>query len=151
MKLLPLSIIAVLCFAPAACTTLTTPTFTSDAGAIGGYDAVAYHLEMRPVQGDPAYAYRYNDATWYFASQQNLQRFRADPQRFAPQYGGYCAYGMSKGLVVSTDPQAWTIADGKLYLNYSEGVRNTWLKDVPSFVEKADRHWQGKVAKAESR
>jgi len=127
------------------CGTLNSPTFSDGAGAIRGYDPVAYHLENGPVKGNTAYSYQYNNATWLFSSQENLDLFRGNPARYAPEYGGYCAYGMSKGFVVSTDPNAWTIEDGKLYLNHSPGVRRTWLKDVPGNIGRADRHWQDKL------
>ena len=132
-----------------ACATLKTPTFATDDGAIRGFDPVAYFTEEQPVKGDAAYSYEYNDATWYFSSAENLQSFKRDPARYAPQYGGYCAYAMSNGWVVSTDPEAWHIDDGKLYLNYSKGVRKTWLKDVPGYVAKADGHWEEKISQPE--
>ena len=132
-----------------ACTTLKTPTFADDAGAIRGFDAVAYHTEQRPVKGDPAHAFTYNDAVWHFSSEQNLAMFSEHPERYAPQYGGYCAYAMSNGWVVSTDPDAWHIRGDKLYLNYSLGVRKTWLKDVPGYVAEADNHWQEKITQPE--
>ena len=128
-----------------ACGTLNSPTFSDHAGAIRGYDPVAYHSDGKPVKGDPAHTFEYNSATWHFASQENLETFRANPERYVPEYGGYCAYGMSRGFVVSTDPNAWTIEDGKLYLNHSLGVRRTWLKDVPGNVNRADKHWQEKL------
>lgn len=129
-----------------ACTTLSTPTFADAAGAIRGYDPVAYHTEMMPVAGNPKYTYEYNNAVWQFASKENLDLFRDDPERYAPEYGGYCAYAMSRGFVVSTDPDAWTIEDDKLYLNYSQGVRKTWLKDIPEYIAKADENWQDKIS-----
>ena len=129
-----------------ACSTLSTPTFANKDGAIRGYDPVAYHTESMPVKGDSAYSYDYNDGVWYFSNEENLQLFSSDPERYAPVYGGYCAYGMSKGHVVSTDPNAWTIEDGRLYLNYSLGVRKTWLKDVPGNIEKANANWQEKTS-----
>lgn len=129
----------------AGCGTLNTPTFSDEAGAIRGYDPVAYHLENRPVKGSPAYTHEYNGAVWHFSSEQNRDAFSANPARYAPAYGGYCAYGMSKGFVVSTDPNAWTIEDGQLYLNHSLGVRRTWLQDVPGNIQRADRHWQNKL------
>lgn len=116
-------------------------------GAIRGYDPVAYHTEMMPVKGDPQYSYEYNNAIWQFASEENRKLFRDDPERYSPQYGGFCAYAMSNGLVVSTDPQAWKIEGGKLYLNYSPGVRKTWLKDVPGYVARADAKWQDKISR----
>lgn len=129
-----------------ACTTLNTRTFADDMGAIRGYDPVAYHTQMAPVKGDPAYTHEYNNGVWRFSSEENLELFRNDPERYAPEYGGYCAYAMSKGLVVSTSPEAWTIVGDKLYLNYSLGVRKTWLKDVPGYVAKADANWQEKIS-----
>ena len=130
----------------AGCASLKTPVFSTDDGAIRGYDPVAYHTEHRPVKGDAAYRYHYNDATWYFASEENLALFRSDPERYTPQYGGYCAYAMSKGYVVSTDPEAWYVERDKLYLNFSKSVRETWLEDIPGYVAKADGHWQQKLA-----
>ena len=131
-----------------ACTGLGAQTFIDDGAAIRGYDAVAYHTEQRPVQGSAAYTHEYNDAVWQFASAENLEKFRAAPERYAPQYGGYCAYGMSKGYVVPTDPNAWKIEDGKLYLNYSHSVRETWLKDVPGNIARADVNWRDKTSQS---
>ncbi|MGB1799797.1 MAG: YHS domain-containing (seleno)protein [Gammaproteobacteria bacterium] len=125
-----------------ACTSIASkPTFKTEAGAIRGYDPVAYFTEERPVLGSDKYNYQYDGATWYFSSKENMQLFENNPEKYAPQYGGYCAYGMAKGFVVSTDPEAFSLADGKLYLNYSLGVRKTWLKDVSGNIEKADKNW----------
>ena len=138
-------VLATLLYLITGCTTLSTPTFSDEDGAIRGYDSVAYHTNQRPVKGKPSLSTRWNDANWYFSSAENLAAFEADPERYAPQYGGYCAYAMSKGLVVSTDPNAWQIEDGKLYLNYSLRVRRTWRKDIPGYVAKADAFWQEKI------
>ena len=135
----------VLIGAVAGCTTLRTPTFTADGAAIRGYDPVGYHLQSGPVKGQPEFSYTYNNAVWQFASRENLDLFRNNPEKYAPAYGGYCAYAMSRGFVVSTDPDAWTIEDGRLYLNYSLGVRKTWLKDVPGYIAKADVNWADKT------
>ncbi len=143
LKAFGLSILAI---AIAACTTLETPTFADEGGAIRGHDPVAYHLSQKPVRGDPKWSVHYNNASWYFASEANRDLFRADPERYAPQYGGYCAYAMSGGRVVPTDPQAWHIEAGKLYLNYSRAIRDVWIKDVPAYVKNADRRWAEKVA-----
>ncbi len=128
-----------------ACTTLKTPVFSTDDGAIRGYDPVAYHVEGAPVKGVAEFRSSYSDETWYFASADNKARFDADPVRYAPAYGGYCAYAMSRNLVVSTDPNAWHIEKDTLYLNYSLGVRKTWLKDVPGHIERADANWDNKI------
>lgn len=127
------------------CTTLKVPTFADADGAIRGYDPVAYHVAGIPTKGNPAISSVYNGATWYFSNEENRRQFKAMPENYAPQYGGYCAYAMSKGRVVSTDPNAWHIHDGKLYLNYSPRVRKTWLKDVPGYVRSADMQWAEKI------
>jgi YHS domain-containing protein len=129
-----------------ACATLNSPVFADSEGAIRGYDPVAYHTEGMAVKGDPAYSFEYNNAEWHFSSAENLALFQANPDRYAPQYGGYCAYGMSKGYVVSTDPKAWTIVHDKLYLNYSLSVRDTWLDDVPGHIAKADSNLLKKLS-----
>ena len=128
-----------------ACGALKETTFVHDGYAIRGYDTVAYHTGTGPLAGSSAYTHEYNGAIWRFANQENLDLFRENPARYAPQYGGYCAHGMSKGYAVSTDPNAWHVVDNKLYLNYSLGVRRTWLKDVPGNVSKADDNWQKKL------
>ncbi len=116
--------------------------FSSSDGAIRGYDPVAYFKQAEPVKGEPDISFEYNDATWHFASTANRDLFAADPEKYAPQYGGYCAYGLSKGYLVPTDPQAWAINSGKLYLNYSVPVRNTWQADIPGYLQKSEANWQ---------
>ena len=118
-----------------------TPTFQDDAGALRGYDPVAYFSEEKPVQGSPGFSANHKGATWYFSSAENKAMFEQDPQKYSPQYGGYCAYAMAHGFVVSSDPAAFSLVDGKLYLNYSLGVRETWLEDVPGNIDSADQNW----------
>lgn len=149
IKTLQVLVVPVLVASVSACTTLKTPTFADDAGAIRGYDSVAYHTQQMPVKGSSEHSFIYNDAEWYFSSSENLDLFRRNPDRYAPQYGGYCAYAMSNGWVVSTDPDAWHIEDEKLYLNYSLGVRKTWLKDIPGYIAEADVNWEEKISKPE--
>jgi len=127
------------------CTSLKHRTFSDEAGAIRGYDTVAYFEAGKPVKGAPDIAYKYNGATWHFASTENLELFKQNPEYYGPQYGGYCAFAMSKGFIASIDPQAWAIRNDKLYLNYSLGVRETWLKDADVYIEKADKHWAKKL------
>ncbi len=115
--------------------------FVADAVAIRGYDPVAYFTEGAPVKGEPQFRQEWNGATWHFANRENLERFQADPERYAPQFGGFCAFGMSRGYKVGTDPAAFTIHEGKLYLNYSLPVRATWLKDTDAYIDKADANW----------
>jgi len=95
-----------------------------------GYDTVAYFTMGKPVKGSPDFATEWKGATWQFSSAENLEKFKANPAAFAPQYGGYCAYGVAKGSLVKGEPEQWKIVDGKLYLNYSAGVQKTWAKDA---------------------
>ena len=117
--------------------------FATADGAIRGFDPVAYHEQQRAVRGAPTITHTWNGATWRFASEANRARFAADPQRYAPAYGGFCAYGTSQGYKVSTDPDAFAIVDGRLYLNYSKPVQVTWNLDRPGYIRKADANWVG--------
>src|SRR5688572_19559489 len=110
-------------------------------GAIQGYDPVAYFTEGRPVEGLRQFSHEWNGATWRFASAANRDRFAQAPEKYAPQYGGYCAYGVAGGYAVKIDPQAWSVVDGKLYLNYSPAVQADWKKDVPGYIRRADAQW----------
>ncbi|MBD8524635.1 YHS domain-containing (seleno)protein [Pseudomarimonas arenosa] len=116
--------------------------FSTEDGALRGYDVVAYHTEHKPVLGSAAITHPWNGVTWRFANEANRDRFAADPQRYAPQYGGYCAYGTSRGYKVSTQPEAFAIVDGKLYLNYNTEVQKTWNQDQPTFIQQANQVWQ---------
>lgn len=109
--------------------------------AIRGADPVAFFTQMEPVEGSADHAVMWEGATWHFASAENMEMFMADPEAYAPQYGGYCAYAMSKGYVATSVPEAWTIHEGKLYLNYSVNVRQVWLEDVPGNIALADANW----------
>ena len=109
--------------------------------ALKGYDPVAYFTEGKPVQGKPEFMARHEGATYRFASAANRDAFLAGPAKYAPQYGGYCAYGMASGYKAPIEPDAWTIVDGKLYLNYNRSVRGRWSSDIPGFIRKADANW----------
>ena len=109
--------------------------------AVHGYDVVAYFTEGRPTQGSAKYASVYKDATYRFASQANLDAFEADPDAFAPRYGGYCAYGVAVGAKFDGDPHLWRIVDGALYLNLNQEIQEIWEEDIPDNIEKADRNW----------
>jgi YHS domain-containing protein len=119
------------------------PVFATDEGAIRGYDPVAYFTDGKPVKGSDDFTFEWNGATFKFASSANLAEFRADPEKYAPRYGGYCAYAVSEGYTASTVPEAWTIHEGRLYLNYSLGVRERWKKDIPGRTTAADANWPG--------
>ena len=117
--------------------------------AIRGTDPVAYFTEGKAVKGDSQFESEWQGATWRFASAENQQLFESDPEAYAPQYGGYCAKALAEGNVVSTDPEAWKIVDGKLYLNYSPEVQQQWLKDVPGNIALADANWPDVLKGAE--
>jgi YHS domain-containing protein len=111
--------------------------------AIKGYDPVAYHLEGRPVPGSKEFEYAWMGAKWRFSSAENRGLFESDPEKYAPRYGGYCAYAVSQGKTADIDPGAWSIIEGRLYLNLNKEVQELWSKDPRGYIEKADRNWPG--------
>jgi len=119
----------------------TSEIFTTDDGAIQGYDAVAYFTVGKAVKGSKEFTYTYGGESWYFASAENLKTFKAAPEKYAPQFGGYCAYGMSRGYKAKTDPEAWTIVNEKLYLNYNLDVRKIWNEKQAELIDKANQNW----------
>jgi len=116
--------------------------------AIRGFDPVAYFTQGRPVVGLAKYKARHGGATFRFATAANRDSFVARPERWAPAYGGFCAYGTSQGYKAAIHPAAFTIVEGRLYLNYNAEVKKKWSEDVPGYIEKADRNWPT-VAKTE--
>ncbi len=109
--------------------------------AIKGYDPVAYFTDANPVKGESNFLFDWNGAIWRFASAANRDTFKAAPEKYAPQFGGYCAWAVSQGYTAGIDPAAWKIVNGKLYLNYSLEVQKKWEGDVPGFIAKADVNW----------
>lgn len=117
-------------------------TVNQDHGvAIKGYDPVAYFTDNKPVKGSKAHSFVYEGVTYEFASAAHRKLFVADPEKYAPQFGGFCAYGTATGHKATIDPAAFTIVDGKLYLNYSTKVRDKWQQDEPGYIHKADEAW----------
>jgi YHS domain-containing protein len=114
---------------------------TSDGKALSGYDPVAYFAVKDAVQGDPRFEFAWNGAKWLFSSQENLDRFRANPEAYAPQFGGYCAFAISEGHTATGDPQAWKVVDGKLYLNYNKEVKQKWEQNQAERIQKAEVNW----------
>jgi len=109
--------------------------------AIDGYDAVGYFTDEAHVQGLANFSTDWMGATWQFANAANRDMFAANPEAYAPQYGGHCAYAASKGALASSVPEAWTIVEGKLYLNFSLGVRDIWRRDIAGNIALADGFW----------
>lgn len=118
--------------------------YESNLGA-DGYDVVAYFTKKRPVKGNQKYTAEYEGQIWQFASQENHSVFIADPARYIPQYGGFCAYAMSQGYSAYGDPAAWTVHEGRLFFNYNLPTRILWVKNKDSFIVRADKAWPGFV------
>jgi YHS domain-containing protein len=115
--------------------------FSDREGAIRGHDPVAYFDRKGPVKGSKQFSHPWGGATWHFASAENRDKFAADPERYAPRYGGYCAYAVANGYTADIDPRAWSVVDGRLYLNYSLGVRERWNRDIPGHIRRGDANW----------
>ncbi|MCB1694112.1 MAG: YHS domain-containing protein [Pseudomonadales bacterium] len=109
--------------------------------AVGGMDPVAYFTDGKPVEGNKSFRTEYKGVEFHFASAEHLALFKADPEKYVPQYGGYCAWAVSQGKTAKGDPEYWKIVDGKLYLNYSEDIQKKWEKDIPGFIKSADANW----------
>lgn len=106
--------------------------------AIRGADTVAYFTEGKYVAGTKQFTTQWKGATWQFSSQQHLDLFIAEPERYAPQYGGYCAYGVAQNYLVKIEPENWTIVDDKLYLNFNDSVQKRWEKDQAGYIREAN-------------
>lgn len=115
--------------------------FQTSEGAIKGYDPVAYFTQSKPVKGKKEFSVSWQGATWYFSTAQNRDLFKSTPEKYAPQYGGFCAYGVSRNYKVKIEPEAWTIYEGKLYLNYDLDVSKDWNEDKPGYIKKANANW----------
>lgn len=111
--------------------------------AINGYDPVAYFIKGKATQGKAEFAADWKGVQWLFESSGNRKIFLDNPEAYAPQYGGYCAFGASDNHLAPTDPQAWTIIDHKLYLNYNPSVKREWLSDTARRIPLADAYWKG--------
>lgn len=109
--------------------------------AIKGYDTVAYFTQSKPVKGSSEYTATYKNAIFHFASAKNRDLFKADKEKYAPQYGGYCAMGVAMNLKFDTDPTAWKIVDNKLYLNLNKDVQKAWMTKIPANIQTAETNW----------
>lgn len=109
--------------------------------AIDGHDPVAYFTQGKALPGDAAISASHGGATYLFSSEDHKALFVADPAKYLPQYGGYCAFGASQGYKAPVEVDKFTVLDGKLYLNYNGQVQSTWIKDTAGYIEKADAFW----------
>lgn len=128
---------------PASETDTSLVFYEDDQVAIRGFDPVAYFEQGQPVKGDEAFRYEWGNTTWLFANAEHRDRFASNPQQYAPEFGGFCAWAVSQGYTAPIDPEAWTIVDGKLYLNASKGIRQRWAQDVSGNIAKGNQNWPG--------
>ena len=109
--------------------------------AIKGYDTVAYFKNGKALQGNESFTFQWHDMTWYFLNKENRDLFAKSPEKYAPQYDGYCAWAMTEARKAQTDPKVWKILNGKLYLNCSRSAYEKWSRDIPGNIKKADMNW----------
>ena len=121
-------------------------TLGTDGIAIKGYDPVAYFSQGAPHKGKPEFTVEYKGAKWQFASAENKALFEANPEKYEPAYGGYCAYGVAQNALVKIEPDAWSIRNDKLYLNYDQNIQKRWSEKPDSYIEQADKIWPELVA-----
>jgi len=128
----------------------TTAVYKNSEGlALEGFDPVAYFKENLPRMGNPEFTADYDGAKWQFVSAENREEFKKEPAKYAPQYGGYCAWAVGHNYTAKGDPNAWKIVDDKLYLNYNQDVREKWQQEIPKYVSEGDKNWQVLAGKAE--
>jgi YHS domain-containing protein len=123
------------------------PVYNSKEGAIEGYDPVAYFNDAKAVKGLEDFTYDWNNTKWLFASAENQKAFMENPEKYAPQFGGYCAYAVSQGYTYKSDPEAWKIVDGKLYLNFSIKIQEKWVKDQANLIKLGEANWPRVIEK----
>ncbi|WP_420563149.1 YHS domain-containing (seleno)protein [Thalassobaculum sp.] len=131
--------------ASGAATHGSAPVFARDGVALGGYDPVSYFFESEPAPGSATHQVTWQGTVWYFTSAENALRFRENPELYAPQYGGYSLYGMSRGKAYAADPKVFDIIDGKLYLSRNDAVREIWQRNPSGYIATADRKWRQAV------
>ncbi len=141
MKKILLAIVGACWLATVAAAGVAPVNTTLFGVAIKGYDPVAYFTSGGPAEGSKEFEFVWQNAKWRFSSAANRDAFKAAPEKYAPQYGGYCAWAVSQGNTANIDPAAWKIVDGKLYLNYSADVQKKWQADIPGFIQRADANW----------
>jgi hypothetical protein len=117
------------------------PTNAKNGLAVHGYDMVAYFTEAKPVRGSADFEHEWMGAKWRFATKQHRDAFAASPEKYAPQFGGYCAWAVGHNYTADTDPEAWRIVDGKLYLNYNRSIQQRWEQDRAKWIEEGHRNW----------
>jgi YHS domain-containing protein len=117
------------------------PFYEKKGAVLEGYDMVSYHIVGKPVKGKKEFSYNWNNALWYFSSQENLNTFKASPEKYAPEYGGYCAWAAAQNYFAKSDPKAWKIVNGRLFFNYNKSIQRRWEKNTADNIQKADANW----------
>jgi YHS domain-containing protein len=136
------------CFMFVTCTALhlfsqTSYNVDKNGVAIKGYDVVSYFVDSKPQEGTPGFAHEWMGAKWHFASAEHLAAFKAAPEKYAPEFGGYCSYGVCmKNGKYAIDPTAWKIIDGKLYLNYNKNTETAWAKEGAQGIGMGNENWK---------
>ncbi len=115
--------------------------YTTSKGAINGYDVVSFFTKKTPTKGNQAFSVNWKDAVWYFETKENADSFKVNPEAYCPQFGGYCAYGVSDNHKAPTQAETFEIINGKLYFNYNLKVKSMWIKDTANYIEKANNYW----------
>ena len=116
--------------------------YCTSSGAIEGYDPVAYFTEGTPVEGKASISYDWRGADWHFSTEEHKSMFMENPEKYAPEYGGFCAYAVSQGYKAEIDPYAWHIEGSKLYLNYDMNVQKKWMENRKELIKEADKNWE---------
>jgi YHS domain-containing protein len=133
---------------------VATPVFGQDVThstpGISGYDPVAYFTEGKPMKGSGYHVADYQGVTYAFASKDHKQLFEDNPEKYVPAYGGYCAYGVAVGKKFVSDPEAWKVVNGILYLNLDKDIQSKWLQDIPGYIKKSEANWKDIKDKAPS-
>lgn len=116
---------------------------SSNGLAVKGYDVISYFTDGKATKGSAQYTFDWKNARWHFATAAHRDQFAAAPEKYAPQFGGYCAWAVGHGYTADIDPEAFSIVDGRLYLNYSKGIQKKWTPEKEKWIEEANRHWPG--------
>ena len=147
MKKISLMLLAVGLALPVFAQSKTLLNLDHSGVAIQGYDPVAFFTDHKPVKGDPKFVIKHDGAIYFFASKEHKELFKENPAKYEPEFGGYCAYGVSRNKLVEIDIDAFQIVDGRLLMQYSKGVRDDFNQDAKGNLAKADANWPGLVAK----
>ena len=148
-KILLIALLAGVAAVLGSCSKTQTLSVNTDSTglALRGFDAVAYFAVENAVKGDAKYEYVWKGARWIFSSEENMKAFQANPDAYAPQFGGYCSFAVSEGYTANGDPEAWKVVDGKLYLNYNKQVKQKWEAEQSERIEKGKTNWKGFTTK----